>query len=121
MATPSFTRTEQPGGCTLFTWQLTTADNTGEAIQIPGAADKTVQFSGTWDGATAVLEGSNISGGAGAYVTLTSAASGSALAGTSDTAGAMACIVENPLYLRPRLSVVGTAATVNVNLLVRTT
>lgn len=121
MATPSFTRTEQPGGCTLFTWTLTTADHTGEAIQIPGAADKTVQFSGTWDGATAVLDGSNVAGGAGTYCILSSAASGSALGATSDTSGAMACIVENPLYVRPRLSVVGTAATITVNLLVRTT
>ena len=51
------TRAEAPSSY-VDTWTLTSADVTGTAISIPGAPDRSVQFTGTWGGATAVLEGS---------------------------------------------------------------
>jgi hypothetical protein len=113
----SFTRSEVPGGCTLHTWTLTTADPTGDAIELPGASDRSVDFvSAAWGGSTVVLEGSNEGTTFGG---LQNAASGSAISATA--AGAIQAVVENSRYIRPRLSVVGVGATVNVYLLSRTT
>jgi hypothetical protein len=117
MATPAPTKTEVYGGCTLHTWVLTTADHTGEAIELPGAADRSVHFvSAAWGSATAALEGSNEGTTFGA---LQNAASGSAI--TATAAGALQAVVENCRYIRPRLSTVGTDAVVSVYLLSRTT
>lgn len=114
----SFTRTEKPGGTQLFTWTLTTADPTGDPVEIPGAADKTVQFVGgaSWGGATAALQGSN---DAATYSAVAGAASGSAITATTDAN--LACAVENPLLIRPKLTTEGTDAVVVCYLLARTT
>ena len=40
-------------------WTLTSADATGDAVHMEGRPDGSVQFVGTFDGATAVLEWSN--------------------------------------------------------------
>ncbi len=104
------------GGTVLHTWNLTTADPTGDAISIPGASDRTVQFVETnWGGATAILEGSLDDGTT--FFTLTDG-QGNAISFTVD-GGEM--ISENVLLLRPRLSVGGTAAMVQVLLLSRST
>ena len=41
-----------------LSWDAMGDDTTGDAAQVGSYADKTVQFAGTWGGATAVLEGS---------------------------------------------------------------
>ncbi len=104
------------GGTVLHTWNLTTADPTGDAISIPGASDRTVQFIGAnWGGATAVLEWS-LDGGT-VFVTATDGP-GNDISFT-DNGGEM--VAENALLLRPQLSVGGTAAVVQVLLLSRST
>ena len=104
------------GGTVLHTWNLTTADPIGDAVSIPGASDRTVQFVETnWGGATAVLEGS-LDGGT-TYFTLTDGP-GNEISFTSD-GGEM--VAENVLSMRARLDVVGTAAVVQVLLLSRST
>ena len=103
------------GGTVLHTWDLTTADPTGDAISIPGASDRTVQFIGAnWGGATGILEWS-LDGIV--FVTATDGP-GNAISFT-DNDGEM--VAENALFLRPRLSVGGTAAVVQVLLLSRST
>lgn len=100
----SFTRTETGGGGWLYTWNLTTADHTGDAVEVPGGPDKTIQFvASTGGSATATIEGSNDGTN---YLSLTDP-QGNAISPTDD---AMELVVENPRYIRPRLSTVGTGA-----------
>ncbi len=111
----SVVKTPKDGAVVLHTWNLTTADATGDAISVPGASDRSVQFFGTnWGGATALLEwsldGTN-------YVTATDG-QGTAVSFTDD-GGEM--ISENALLFRPRLSVGGTAAVIEALLLSRST
>ena len=113
--TISFTRSEAPGGCQQHVWALVSADATGDVVEVPGAADKCVQFSGTWGGATAVLQGSNDNG---TWFSLHNASDGSALSFTAD---GLAQVIENPRYIRPKLTVAGAGATVTATLLSRTT
>lgn len=48
------------------TWAaLTNAVSPGAAVSVPVAADRTIQFEGTWGVATATLEGSNDDDGSG--------------------------------------------------------
>lgn len=110
----TFTRTDTPGNTYLYEWVLTTADATGVAISVPGASDKSIQFDGTWGGATAVMEGSNDNA---TFLPLTDP-QGNAI---SKTADALEAIIENTLWVRPRLSSVGIGATISVRLLVRST
>lgn len=120
MAEPTPVVTNQPveaggdGSMVRAVWTLTSADNTGTPIKLPEWADRSIQFGGTWGGATAIVEGSNdgvLYGG------LSNAAGGAAISKTAD-AGPVS-IIELPLYMRPRLSVVGAGATVTVTLLLR--
>jgi hypothetical protein len=115
------TTSERPGFTSLTTWALTSANATGVGVQIPGAADRSIQFSGTWGSATAALEGSNDSttGSDGTWGPLTSASSGAAITATADAN--IAQVVENPLWVRAKLTTAGTLATVTAYLLSRTT
>lgn len=115
--TIAFTRyPDLPGGCQLHTWVLLTADPTGDAVELPGAADRSIQFAGTWGGATAALQGSNDGATWGA---LTNPATGAAITATVDAN--IAAVVENPRYIRAKLTTVGAGATVTAYLLSRTT
>jgi|SRR5688572_12416791 len=104
-----------PGNTFMAAWTLTTADATGEAIEIPGAADRTVQFEGTWGGATAQLEGSNDNS---VWVALTNPATGTAISATTDATG-MSAVMENPRYIRAKLTTAGAGATVRAKLFSR--
>jgi hypothetical protein len=106
------TRTEHAGNSYMASWTLTTADHTGDSYEHPGAADRTVQASGTFGGATVAIEGSNngstwspLTDPGGTAITFTSAG--------------IEAIAENPLYVRARLSVTGIGATIVVNMLNR--
>ena len=49
-----------PGNWAVYTWgPLTTTNTAGEAITVGDYADRSIQFTGPFGGATAVLEGSN--------------------------------------------------------------
>lgn len=118
MATPAFTRTDDlPGGCAEFVWDLTTADHTGAAMERPGASDKCGQFVGAnWGGATAGWEGSN-DGVVFAPITETDL---TATASTSDATG-LQTLLDNPRFIRPRLTTAGTGAVVKARLFCRST
>ena len=111
----AFTRTaDLPGGTQMHTWTLTTADHTGDGIEAPGASDRTVTMTGTWGAATGIMEGSNDGS---TWLPLTDNGN----TAISMTADAIEIILQNPRYIRPRLSVVGAGATVTVKVLSRTT
>jgi hypothetical protein len=88
---------EQPAGLSkaviLFSWLTMGDDDTGDAIQIPGMADRTVTITGTFASATATIQGSNDNS---VWFSCTDP-QGNALA---FTAAGMELIVENPRYLR---------------------
>jgi hypothetical protein len=112
----AFVRTEHPGGTYLYTWTLTTADHTGDPVQHPGGADKTVQFTTDAAGsATIIMEGALHSG---EYIGLVDP-QGNAISATAT--GKLEAVLENTLLIRPRLSVPGTAAEWTAYLFVRST
>ena len=97
---------DKPGRSFLHTIALTTADPTGDAISIPGAADRSVQFvAGTAGSATVILEGSNEEVPTN-WFTLTDG-QGNAI---SFTASGGEMVAENMLHYRVRLSTVGSGA-----------
>lgn len=106
---------EQQGKTHLHHWSLTTANTDGVPISFPGAADRVIQVLGTMGGATCILEGS-LDGGT-TYFGLKDP-NGNAVSFTS--AGGCA-ITENCLLIRPRLSVGGSGAAIEVYLLSRAT
>lgn len=103
-----------PGGCFIHEWALTSVDTDGVWVEHPGAADRSVQFSGNWGGATAVLEGSidKVT----AFV-LTDP-QGNAI---SKSDSALEAVMENVRYYRARLSVAGAGADVKVLMISRST
>ena len=92
-------------GAVLVTWALTDAD-TGTAFPVPYAADLTVQVSGTFGSATAVLQGSNDG---------TNWATLNAVVGTntSFTVAGIRKVAENPGYIRAVTSG-GSSSTISV-------
>lgn len=104
---PTITDVSGNGNVKLFSWALTTANHTGAAFSWTEWADRTATFTGTWGGATAVLEGSNDGS---TWITLADP-QGNAI---SKTADAIEAILEMPVFVRPRLSVVGAGATITV-------
>lgn len=105
--------TNEFAGVYIYEWTLTSADATGDAIQMPRYADRSIHFAGTWGGATATLEGTNLDNTS--FVVLTNQ---SAVAITA-TADDISVVSEPTLYVRPRLSTVGTGASITVRMLVR--
>jgi hypothetical protein len=109
--------TEEPGNTYRTTWTLTTAQGTGEYLKRPGASDRSVQVFGTFGGATCILEGSNdprveTAPGSAVWSPLTDAST----TAISFTSAGIEAVNENPLYIRPRLSVAGTGASITISL-----
>ncbi len=117
MAVP--TKTEHSGRTVVHDWSLTTADATGDAISVPGSSDRTVQFiADTAGSATCILEGSlDADPDTGTFTTLTDG-QGNAISGTSTI---IEMVAENVLFVRPRLSTVGSGALWSVRLFSRST
>ena len=114
--------TFEPGNTYRDTWTLTTANPTGAFLERPGASDRCVHVYGTFGGATCILEGSNdprveTDPGSAVWSPLTDAST----TAISFTAAGIEAVNENPLYIRPRLSVAGTGATITIQLLSRGT
>ena len=88
---------------TIITWtalaltQTATSSNTGLAVEICNRADRSVQFDGTFDGATVVLQGSNDGTN---WYSLTDP-QGNAI---SKTAGGLEQVEELTYYVRPYVS-----------------
>ena len=107
---------QRDGSMMLWKWILLTATPDGIPVQIPEWADRTWMIGSAGDAfgaATVVIEGSNDGV---TFYTLNDAAGGAAL---STTVGTCKTVIQNPLYMRPNLSVVGVAASITVYLLVR--
>lgn len=106
------------GDTVIATWVLTTADTTGVALgeAFIQHADRCWHASGTWGGATAAIQGSNTDTDA-LYGALTNASGGAAITWTDD--GAPKQSIENPLFVRPKLTTAGVGATVTVVLVAR--
>ena len=101
------------GSVILYTWPLTTADPIGSSIQVVEWADRTWQFTGTFGGATAQLQGSNDNTN---WFNLSNAAGGAAV---SLTAAGGAATIELPRYVRPNLTTPGAGAVVSATLCAR--
>jgi hypothetical protein len=104
-------------GAAIYTWAELGAADDGTPIAIPFAANLCVQVSGTFDGATCVLEGSN---NGTVWSTLHSErVSNNASVTLSFTAADLRHVLEQPVYIRPRTSGGGAASVVDVTLVVR--
>lgn len=114
MATINFVEVDQgliPGNVHVWEWEELDADaDVGNALQAPGAADKTVQVVGALGSSDVLtMQGSNDGT---TWFTLTSP-DGTALTWTDGDEGGAYVILENPRYIRPSLAVT-TAADVDV-------
>ncbi len=102
MAVPS--KTNKAGRTVIHEWNLTTADATGDSISVPGSSDRTIQFiADTAGSATIILEGSLDDN---TFFTLTDGPGND----ISFTVSGGEMVAENPLFIRPRLSVAGSGA-----------
>lgn len=118
---PTFNNTigQEDRSLILITWLLTATDFDGLPYQFPEWADVTFVIgrnSDTFGGATCAIQGSNLNSHTGDFVTLNDAAGGGA---ATATAIKSITIIQNPLYIRPILTVVGTANPITVTALVR--
>jgi hypothetical protein len=93
----------------VHTWILT-ENGYGKPVKVPHLADKTYAMFGTWGGATVVLEGgfdlTDPAADAG-YQTLHESDNTTAI---SLTANGIGVVLENPVYIRPKISNVGTTS-----------
>jgi len=100
------------GAVNVQSWNILNTDVTGDAANNPGAPDKTVQVSGTFNSGTITMQGSMDSIN---WATLHDP-SGVAL---TFTAAGINTIAENPVYIRPLGSGFAGAANVLVQLCAR--
>lgn len=99
----------------LVSWALTTANNDGAPTENPTFSDRTFVATGTFGGATLTIEGSND----GANWVALKDVNGSA---ATLTANGFMHIQAAPLFMRPRLTVVGSGASIAVSgLIIRPT
>jgi hypothetical protein len=94
-------------------WTLA-AGETGDAVEFPGSITKSVQFTGTFGGATVVLEGANVSG---TYATLTDGDGNS----ISKSSAALETVYENTRYVRPKVTGGDGTTAIVITMLVRRT
>ena len=117
----SFIRNDKIGtNVYITTWTgLSENDREGDFESLVGAADKTVQVTGTFGGAMVVIEGSNVVNPSASDWFILTTASGP-LSGTNLTfSGAGGALVaENPLHIRPRVTG-GTSTDLTVDLVSR--
>lgn len=97
------------GKGSLATWTALATGDTGKPVSGVGLSDRSVQMTGTFGGATVVLEGSNDGTN---YTTLTDTA-GSAL---SFTSAGLKQVLQITKYIRPSVSG-GAGVSINCNVL----
>lgn len=103
---------EREANWVLASWAGLTNGDTGAPFQPGDYADMTVQFAGTFDTTTALLEGSNDGV---TYATLTDAQA----TAISKSAVGLEQVAEVPRYVRPRISAGGGSTSVAVYLYAR--
>jgi hypothetical protein len=84
-----------PGGVVSATWAALGGAEAGDSVQMAQYPDRTVTVAGTFGSATVTIEGSNDG------VTWFGLTKPGATA-ISLTAGGVASIVENPMFIRPK-------------------
>ena len=113
---PTFNNSVKPGdgSVVLATWSgLNSSNNVGAAVEFPAHADRSVQFEGTYDSATAVLQGSNDGTNWGTLYD----GQGNALSSTSNAAPKQ--IVEITRFIRPSTSGGGGSQAINCTIIMR--
>lgn len=104
MAEIDFARAIQPGSTYLHTWANLLNGDTGQALQIPGAADRTVQVDGTMGvGANLQMEGSLDEANPTNWFVLTDFQD-IAITFTTASGGGIKIIAEAPLWIRPHVT-----------------
>jgi len=99
MTTASLTGPLEIGKASIMAqWDMVDADTVGAAAEFPDQTDAVVTITGTWGGATVVIEGSNDGS---TFVTLTDP-QGNAISKTTNNA--VEQITEVPRYIRPSKS-----------------
>lgn len=107
------TRTGHAGRSYVHAWDdITIADNTGGVVSIPGAPDRAVQVTGVFGGGSLIIEGSLD----GINFSTLSDPQGNPL---SFTSAGLEAIIENVLWLRPRLAGGDGTTTLNVRVFSR--
>lgn len=109
--TPTIEDVTGNGHATLVTWTLTDGDATGDPAMWVEYADRNIQMTGTFNGGTVTIEGSND----GTNWSPLSDAQGNSL---NFTSGKIEQILEVTKYTRPRITA-GTGLTVSVLALCR--
>jgi hypothetical protein len=108
MASPVSTWLQKGVAKTL--WEnLTTNTVTNGAESAPFLPDKTVFITGTFNSGVVTIEGSNAETATGPYVDLVDP-QGNAISASSGTSPVIEAILENPRWIRPRVSGVGASA-----------
>ena len=99
---------ERDGSVKEWLWTLLSANTDGVGVEVPEYGDITWTADGTFGGATVAIEGSgdNVN-----FYPIKNVAGAAAI---TFTAGGMAAGIENPRYVRARLSVAGAGATILV-------
>lgn len=117
MAVISVVKAPVAGGW-VYTWAPLATGDTGEPISHTGAADMTVQFFGTFDSSTILIEGSlqDPQGTVDTYFTLTDGGDNA----ISKTSAAGEAIASMAVTIRPSVSA-GTATDLTCILFVRST
>lgn len=112
--TPTLTKITDPGVTEVYmaTWTAMGNADTGTAVPMSGAADRSVQVQGTFGSATVTVQGSNDGTN---YQTLADP-QGNALTWTS--ANRLEQILELTRYIRP-ITAGGTGTNVEVNILLK--
>jgi len=114
MATPGATTTDVSDDRSVIrsVWTLTTTDHTGQPVRAIEFENTTFQAVGTFGGCTVIIEGSL--DGTNFYALRDITGTGIAL-----TSAGLQKVLESVQYIRPRLSVVGTGASITATLLCR--
>ena len=108
------------GSVQLWTWNLTTADPTGLAIEIPEWADRTWQFgtaADTLGAAVGAIQGCNSNVDAD-FAPLSNAAGAGSL-NALNALGMVRTVIELPRFMRPKLTTVGAGAIITVTVCIR--
>lgn len=112
MATIPAERVDIEGGAYLIKWENMQSGDVGEAIRFAGAPDRTVQVFGTFDGATAAIEGS-LDTPTSNFATLTDPQGNS----LSFSTAKVETVMELVRFLRPAVSDGGAGTSLNVYIL----
>jgi hypothetical protein len=85
------------GSTYATSWNLTGASASGDPAVLPGAADRAIQAFGNFGGGTVIMEGSNNDAD---WATLHDPTGADLIF----SAAGMFALMENPIYIRPRLA-----------------